>query len=338
MDLTYYSELPGFLDNENSLHKIDSISKLSEQYHFTGTLIFHHHGSMDPWYLASRVLHTTTKLIPLVATQPYSIPPFSVVKALSTISNLLHRKVNLNLITGVSEMELSSVHQTTDPTMKYARLEEYIRVLKGLLHSKEPLTFDGNYYKFNKLRLAPYIQQEHIPELFVPGSSKDSIRIAQAHGDTALLRPAPIHSFKEEYCSRFNTDSVNLGIRVSVISRSNSGEAWEAARRKFPANRSGVVKAKIRKNMLSHNTKLMADLALSGEVYDNIYWMGAYLNGLTEDPFLVGSYEEVAAYLQKYVNCGVTTFLFGDLNTEQDFIHINKTLRMLETLRKEAIS
>jgi alkanesulfonate monooxygenase len=328
----FFSELPGFMEGFNQLEQIDTVIKMSEKYDFTGSLIFYHHSSLDPWLLASRLLQNTERLKPLIATQPYSIPPFSAAKVISSISNLYNRKVSLNLITGVSELELLSVNQTIDPKAKYARLKEYIEIVMSLLTSPTPLDYSGEYYSFQKLKLAPIMNQDNIPELFIPGSSQESIRVACEYADTALLRPEPLPLFSQNYCKQVDPRKINLAIRLSVIARPTAEEAWRIAEEAFPFNKMGKVITRIRKKMRSHNTRLMAELATRQELYDDVYWMGAYMNGLTEDPILVGSYNDVASYLKGYFDCGVNTFLFGHLRNELQFECIAEVKKILETL------
>lgn len=328
--LRYYTEIPGVMENTNQLALIDLISTLSEKHNFTGTLIFYHHLSLDPWMLTSRVIHKTERLIPLIAAQPYAIPPFSVAKKVATISNLYNRKVSLNLITGVSDVELKNANETIDPKMKYARLTEYIQVIKLLLNNRDPISYKGEFYNFNKLHLLPQIKSEHIPEIFMAGSSFENIQCAHSVADTTVLRPEPINLFKENYCSQINTSRLNIALRISIIARPTTEEAWEIARKTFPKNRAGAILTNLRKKVVSHNTRLMAHLSSYEEIYDEVYWMGAYYNGVSDDPYLVGSYIDVANYLKRYTDSGVNTILFGDLFSEEQFIHASRVIDILE--------
>ncbi|MNR43969.1 4-(gamma-L-glutamylamino)butanoyl-[BtrI acyl-carrier protein] monooxygenase BtrO [compost metagenome] len=77
----------------------------------------------------------------------------------------------------------------------------------------------------------------------------------------------------------------------------------------------------------------MANLALSQERYDDVYWMGAYLSGdKVDDPFIVGSYADVSNYLCKYIDLGVSTFLIGNIDeTEEEAEHLSEIMKRLKT-------
>ena len=110
-ELQFYSELPSY---SRQVEKIDLVAKLTEKYDFTGTLIYYFQDSYDPWMLANRILQQTEHLVPLIATQPFALPPFTVAKMVKSIYGIYGRKVNLNFITGVMEKELISVNESID--------------------------------------------------------------------------------------------------------------------------------------------------------------------------------------------------------------------------------
>ncbi|MEM5633038.1 hypothetical protein AAHB55_04745 [Bacillus cereus] len=58
--------------------------------------------------------------------------------------------------------------------------------------------------------------------------------------------------------------------------------------------------------------------------------MGGFLSGKTEDPYLVGSYLDVANYLNLYRDAGVNTFLIGNVGgTEEEVKHIAEVMRLV---------
>jgi len=324
------------MEFEDQVKVMDSIAEWSEKYGFYGALFYYSHSSLDPWISASRIIQKTDRLVPLIATQPYVMSPLQVAKMVSTISVLFGRQVCLNLIAGVSETEQASANQSLSASERYVRIEEYITVLKELLSSAgKSCNYSGQYYKFNGVSLKPGLNPLHMPEFFVPGSSKDSIRVAHAQAGSALVRPEPIDSFKEKYVSHIDRTRLNLGIRIAVLARPTSEEAWKDAEKLFPETRSGRLSMVLKKSLTSENSKQMVDLALNQTLYDNVYWMGAYSSGMSTDPYLVGSYQEVADYLQEYIDCGVTTILLGDLYTEDGFFHFSQVKELLTNQIRE---
>lgn len=57
--------------------------------------------------------------------------------------------------------------------------------------------------------------------------------------------------------------------------------------------------------------------------------MGAYLSGNNNNPYLIGSIEEVSNYLCQYLKIGVNSILIPDLYKEEDFEYAKEVMRML---------
>ncbi|NOU64075.1 LLM class flavin-dependent oxidoreductase [Paenibacillus sp. LMG 31461] len=332
-ELRFFSEIPSWLTISGEFGDIENISKLSEKYNFYGSLIYFFNNSFDPWILTTKVLNNTDHLVPLIAVQPYYMPPVTSAKIIKSIATLYKRKVCLNFVTGVYESEIKAMYESIDPKTKYARLREYINVVYTLLMSDKEVNFHGDYYKFSNLDARASIPTHLMPEIFIPGSSDESILLAQDVADTALLRPHPIELFKKLYLPKIEKKELNLAIRISIITRDSSEKAWEIANSKYIQDRHGKMITKIRGKSSSHNTKLMANLALSQEIYDDVYWMGAYLSGnKVDDPYIVGSYSDVSNYLCKYMDLGVRTFLIGNIDeTNEEAEHISEIMKRLKT-------
>jgi hypothetical protein len=73
----------------------------------------------------------------------------------------------------------------------------------------------------------------------------------------------------------------------------------------------------------------MAQLAAKGDIYDDVYWTGLYSTGRTGAPLLVGSYEMVARYLQRYIDLGVSKLILAKVDTEDEFQHAQAVLSRL---------
>jgi alkanesulfonate monooxygenase/4-(gamma-L-glutamylamino)butanoyl-[BtrI acyl-carrier protein] monooxygenase len=329
-NVSFYSEIPSGMSKEGKYESVYDICSLSEKYGFTGSLIYYFNNALDPWTLATKVINTCEKLTPLIAVQPYYASPYTVAKIVKTIGTLYNRKVNLNFVTGINNADLISIGETTDSIKKFDRMEEYISVFSQLINSKDKVTFKGNYYNYQDLYSGPAIDKSLVPEIFIPGSSQDSIDLALKVADTALVRPQPYKHFMGKYSANISRSDMNFAIRLSIIARPSKKEAWECAEDQFTKSRWGEITTVMRSKSTSHNARTMANLALTQERFDDVYWMGGFLSGKTEDPYLVGSYLDVANYLNLYRDAGVNTFLIGNVGgTEEEVKHIAEVMRLV---------
>ena len=94
---------------------------------------------------AQSVFERTRRSSPLVAVNPIYMHPFTTAKMVASFARLYGRKTYLNMITGTA---LSYLHAMADELThgeRYQRLCEYGSIVRGLLTSDAPLTFDGSY-------------------------------------------------------------------------------------------------------------------------------------------------------------------------------------------------
>ncbi|NJP52691.1 LLM class flavin-dependent oxidoreductase [Streptomyces sp. SBST2-5] len=300
---------------------VTELAARAEEYGLDGLLAFYNHKNLDPWAVASAILNHTKALTPLVALQPYALPPFTAAKLIHTLSRLHGRQIDVNLITGAANEELIQVGETLDHDQRYERAVEYATVLRHLLSSDEPLVHEGRHYRYQGLRTHSRLEPEQRPRIFVAGSSTAGKRAAAQIGDIAVTHPEPVDAFAQTFLREDGTGP-RTGIRIGLVARPTDDEAWEAAHTLYPGDRMSELKTAMRKRSESDWSRRLAYLASGKEqTYDEVYWTGAYRADKGSMPLLVGSYRKVAAYLDRYLALGVDTVLLGGLLTEEDFRH-----------------
>ncbi|MGW7466977.1 LLM class flavin-dependent oxidoreductase [Streptomyces xantholiticus] len=299
---------------------ITKLARRAEEYGVDGLLAFYNHKSLDPWAVASAILLHSKALTPIVALQPYALAPFTAAKLIHSLNRLHGRRIDVNLITGAAKEELDQIDETLDHDQRYERAIEYATVLRHLLSSDEPLVHQGRHYRYRRLRTHSRLEPEEQPRIFVAGSSPASRRAAEQIGDIAITHPEPVDAFAETFIAPSGSGP-KTGIRIGLVARPTDDEAWEVARALHPSDRLTERKTLMRKRSESDWSRRLADLASRGETYDDVYWTGAYRADKGSMPLLVGSYREVARYLDRYLALGVDTILLGRLFTEEDFRH-----------------
>ncbi|HEX8346501.1 MAG TPA: LLM class flavin-dependent oxidoreductase [Actinoplanes sp.] len=305
------------------------LARRAEKYGFTGLLVFYDHMVLDPWTVAGLLLQQTSALVPLVALQPYAVPPFTAAKTICSLSALYRRRIDLNIVTGAAPEELDQIQDPHDHDERYARATEYVLLLRRLLGSDEPLTWDGEYYRFRNLRINTKLAEELQPRIFVPGSSSAHRRLVDQVGSVTITHPEPVDRFAENFAAAHKGTGLEMGIRVGLVARDTAEEAWAAALDGHRVDRAAKLRTLLKRESESDWNRRLALLATEADVHDGVYWTGLYSTGRTGAPVLVGSYDEVARYLDRYVALGVTKLLLTKVDTDADFRHAQAVLTRL---------
>lgn len=312
---------------------ITELAAMAEKHEVDGLLAFYNHRDLDPWAVAAAILQHTRSVVPLVALQPYALPPFTAAKMIHSLVRLHGRRVDVNLITGSAPEELGQIGESLDHDERYARAVEYATVLRTLLSTDEPLVHEGRFYTYRALRTHSRLEPELRPRIFVAGSSPAARQAAAAVADVAVTHPEPVDRFAQSFLHPDGSDGSDgrpgIGIRIGLVARDTDEEAWRAAHALYPADRLAQLKTRMRRKSESDWSRRLAVLALDGDVYDEVYWTGAYRADKGSMPLLVGSHTRVADYLDRYLALGVGTVLLGGLLTEDDFRHTAAVLTEL---------
>jgi alkanesulfonate monooxygenase len=196
-------------------------------------------------------------------------------------------------------------------------------VIKQLLESRAPISYQGEFYRVDKLTLVPRLPQELLPEVFVSGSSSAGLAAACELGATAIEYPKP----PGECDAKCGSDGINLGIRVGLITRETEDEAWQVAYEQFPCDRRGELAHQLAtKASDSVWHKDLSERERPTGDTKSPYWLRPFETYKSFCPYLVGSYETVAGELSQYLAIGYNTFILDIPASEQDLQHISIAL------------
>jgi len=284
--------------------RVIDIARWTDGFGYRGILVYTDNGLLDPWLLAHIIIQNTSSLCPLVAVQPVYMHPYSVAKVVTSIAHLYGRRVCLNMVAGGFVNDLAALNDTTPHDRRYDRLVEYTAIIKALLATSGPISYEGHFYKVDKLRLTPPLPAELFPGILLSASSEAGLAAARSLGATAVKYPKPA---TEEEAPE--DSGIAVGVRVGVIARSTDAEAWEVAHTRFPEDRRGQVIHQLATK--TSDSVWHKDLSLRGASAEErgVYWLGPFQNYKTFCPYLVGSYERVSEVLAQYVALGYTSFI-----------------------------
>ena len=308
------------VQTDSYVRRVSDIARWSEQCGCKGILVYTDNSLVDAWLVSQIIIQNTEKLCPLVAVQPVYMHPYSVAKLVASFGYLYGRRIYLNMVAGGFKNDLSTFNDTTPHDKRYARLIEYTTIIKELLAGPAAVTFEGEFYKVDKLKMTPPLLPELFPGIFISGSSEAGLAAAKALKATAVTYPKPAKECEADA----SLDGVDSGIRVGVIARGEEAEAWEIAEQRFPEDRKGQVTHQLAMKVSdSIWHRQLSETAKHTKTDRSPYWLRPFENYKTFCPYLVGSYDHVAEELARYMTVGYMTFILDVPPSEEELHHVN---------------
>jgi alkanesulfonate monooxygenase len=326
-DLAIFSTCPQSRDcpRDEYLQRVIDTARWSEAAGCEGMLVYTDNGIADPWLVSQTIIEHTEKLAPLVAVQSAYMHPYSVAKMISTLGYLHGRRIYLNMVAGGFRNDLLALCDDTPHDERYERTVEYTQIVTRLL-AGEKVTFTGKYYAVSNLSLAPELSGDLQPGVFISGSSPAGLDAAGRIGAVPVKYPKR----SGEEADQAGEPS---GVRVGIVTRESGEEAWSVARERFPDDRKGQIAHKLAMKVSdSHWHRQLSDMATETAAEDDPYWLWPFENYATFCPYLVGSHEQVAAELARYIDLGFHSFILDIPASEEELHHIGVVFDRARTL------
>jgi alkanesulfonate monooxygenase len=332
-DIEVFSTSPQSKDHprETYIQQVVDVARWSEEAGCTAILVYTDNSLVDPWLVSQIILQNTERLCPLIAIQPIYMHPYTVAKMVASFGHLYGRRIYLNLVAGGFKNDLAALNDTTPHDDRYTRLVEYATIIKMLLSSPDPVTYEGKFYRVERLRLTPPLAPELFPGMLMSGSSDAGLAAARAVGAVAVQYPKPAKECEPAaYLHGHRT-----GVRVGIIARETNEEAWAVAYERFPGDRRGQIAHELAMKVSdSHWHKQISDMAKQPESTQAVYWIWPFENYKTFCPYLVGSYQEVCEEIRRYLQIGYRTFILDIPPNREELQHI-QTVFQLATQKAE---
>jgi len=238
-----YSTCPQSKDSSPAryLDEAADIARWSESAGCHGMLVYTDNQLVDPWLVAQTIIERTERIRPLVAVQPIAMHPYTAAKMITSLAFLHGRAVDLNMLAGGFKNDLVALGDTTPHDDRYERTAEYTTIITELLAGRS-VTFDGRYYHVSNLSLTPRLPEELMPKILISGSSDAGMAAAERINATAVRYPRHV----DEESDVPGTYAVPVGVRVGIVARATTSEAWDEAHRRFPDDRRGQITHQLR--------------------------------------------------------------------------------------------
>jgi alkanesulfonate monooxygenase len=326
-----FSTCPQSRDVERSLYPglVADVARWSETAGCEGMLVYTDNGILDPWLIAQLIIQATERLCPLVAVQSVYMHPYSVAKMVASLAHLYGRRTYLNIVAGGFRNDLIALGDDTPHDERYDRAVEYIEIIKQLVGAPDPVSVEGRYYRVANLRLRPPVPPECVPGITISGSSPAGLAAARAVGAVAVKYPRPSGQEEEQ-----GGDGIESGMRIGIVTREDSEEAWRVAYERFPEDRQGQIAHHFAMQVSdSQWHRQLSELANDAASQNNPYWLGPFNNYKTFCPYLVGEHAHVAAELRRYMDLGFSTFILDIPGSEEELHHIGVAFRAAQESR-----
>ncbi len=316
------------------------IAEAVEQHGFAGALIGTGWGRPDTFVLATALAARTRTFKPLVALRPGYWQPAQFACAAATLDQLSSGRLLVNIVSGKDDHRAYGDFDDESED-RYARTREFMQLVRKLW-TEEVVTYSGRFYRVERSTCQPRPYRQPGPPLYFGGASPAAEQVAAAEADVQLMWGETL-SMAAERIDRLRTLSaatdralpLEYGLRITVVVRSTSEEAWRAAEEKLHGWE-GVLDRRVERNRTgagSVGQQRLLELAASGEVQDSCLWTAPVKYGTgAASTWLVGSAQEVATALQAYVKLGVTHFILSDTPYREEAVRVgDQVLGLVET-------
>ncbi|EFV12368.1 LLM class flavin-dependent oxidoreductase [Segniliparus rugosus] len=306
-------------DRPATLRYLKQISLAAEENGFEAVLTPTGAWCEDAWLTTALLVESTETLKFLVAFRPGLISPTLAAQMAATYQWHSGGRLLLNVVTGGEAHEQQAYGDFLPKAERYERCAEFLDVVRRLWTSHEPVSLDGTHVRVHEALLAR--RPDPVPPVFFGGSSPEAGRVAAAHADTYLTWGEPLDAVREKIdwirsLAAERGRELTYGLRIHVISRDTSEQAWaEAARLLAGVDPADV--ARVQQNLArSESEGQRRMLALHGGSADNLeispnLWAGVGLVRGGAGTALVGSHAEVADRIAEYADLGIDHFILS---------------------------
>jgi alkanesulfonate monooxygenase len=307
----------GGVERAPDIAYIGQIARSAEQLGFVAALTPTSSWCEDAWVMTAGLTQVTERLKFLVAFRPGIQSVTLMAQMAATYQRISQGRLLLNVVVGGDHIEQLRFGDDLGKQARYERAGEYLHVFRELW-SGEPVDFSGEHVAVRGAQIIPH---PVAPKIYLGGSSAAAIEVAAAQADVYLTWGEPPDQVAEKL-ARVRTRAAQVGralsygIRLHVIARDSSAEAWAEAQRLLEGlSAEQIAQAQaIQRASQSEGQQRMVALHRGRfdrlEVYPNL-WAGVGLVRGGAGTALVGSHQEVAARIAEYHALGIDEFILS---------------------------
>ena len=318
---------------EVNFNYLRQVAQAADQLGYFGVLLPTGRSCEDSWITASAVAPFTERLRYLVAVRPGLQSPSVAARMTATLDRVTNGRLLINVVTGGDPVENKGDGIFLGHDERYQVTREFLGVYSDLLAGKT-VNFEGRHIRIEDGRLLFPPVQSPRPPLYFGGSSDAGIDVAVDSVDKYLTWGEPPAEVADKIkrvtaAAAQRGRRLSFGIRLHVIVRETSEEAWRAADDliKHVTDETVASAQKIFARMDSVGQQRMMGLHRGRrdqlEISPNL-WAGVGLVRGGAGTALVGDPETVAARIRDYQDIGIDTFILSG------YPHLEEAYRFAE--------
>ena len=310
-------------------------TRAHEEADFDQVLVGYTSAAADGLHVAQAAAGCSERIKFLIAHRPGFVAPTLAARKFATLDYFTGGRISVHVISGGSDAEQRRDGDYQDHDARYRRTDEYLEVMRRVLRGETPFDFHGEFYDFeaSNADVAP-VQPAGIP-IFFGGASDIAFRIGVKHCDVYMMWGEPRASIEATIADvRALAAEYGREPRFSVSFRPiiapTESAAWEKAERYLQVVKqaaAGPLGGRSSRSQ-SRGSQRLLEFAAQGELHDERLWMPiAEASGATGNTTaLVGTPEQVADSLLRYIDLGVSTILIRGFNPLPDARDYGKEL------------
>lgn len=312
---------------------LQQVAQAADDLGYFGVLLPTGRTCEDSWLVASALAPLTERLRYLVAVRPGLLSPTLAARMTATLDRLSGGRLLINVVTGGDPAESRGDGVFLDHDERYAVTRDFLAIYRGLLEGRE-VTEQGRHLHVEGARLVFPPRQVGGPPIYFGGSSSAGIDVAGEHVDKYLTWGEPPAQVAEKLSvasvsAARHGRRLSYGIRLHVIVRETSEEAWREADRLIAHLDDATIVAAQQNFARMDSVGQQRMAALHGgrrdrlEISPNL-WAGLGLVRGGAGTALVGDPPTVAARIAEYQALGIDTFILSG------YPHLEEAYRFAE--------
>jgi alkanesulfonate monooxygenase len=326
-----------------------AFARVHEESGFDRVLIGYYSDAPDGFVVAADVFAHTERLGVLLAHRPGFVAPTLAARKLATLDQFSGGRLAVHVISGGSDADQRRDGDYLDHDARYRRTDEYLEVLRAIWSADGPTDHAGEFYRFEGASPAVRPAQHPYLPIYFGGSSDPAIAVAARHADVYALWGEPLeatrsHIERVRAAAAANGRSLRFSLSLRAILGQSEDAAWERAHALVAQvrERAGAEGSSAYARSESVGSRRLLEAAAAGDVLDErLFTAIAEATGARGNTTaLVGTAEQVAESLLRYVEIGVTTILlrgFDPLEDAREYAGIVRLVRA-EVARRDQLT